>query len=159
MGAEAEQRLERRLGRLAAVEPEDELVEVGLEVRPPDPVMGPDQPRFQVRDDPVGERHDLPSLTDVALDPALVAVAKFPGGHAVSPQGIRADHRAGFDVPGDEVGDPLTGLGAQDFRADAAAVFAGPDLAIRGGPKGVRLGPADQLGSRAGFGRHQEIEK
>lgn len=73
---QAEERLERGLGIAAPVVAEDELVEMGLEMRTADTVVRPDEPGLHVGDRPVREWDHLPGLGGVALDAPVVRVAE-----------------------------------------------------------------------------------
>src|SRR3954452_7507313 len=95
---EAEETAEGGLGRAAAIEAKDELVQVGLEVLLAQPVIDPQRPPLRVREHAVDPGQDRVGR-GIADHPRVVLDVPEPGvaGPAVT------DHRAAVrDVAGDE---------------------------------------------------------
>ena len=76
LAPQAQECLERRHWGPTPVEPERELVEIGLEVLVVDPMMRPAQPRLEVAEDPVDPRQDLVRPLARPLGARAMAVAQ-----------------------------------------------------------------------------------
>ena len=102
----------------AAIEPERELVEVGLQVLGADAVMDAVQPRLQVREDEMADRQELLShLGIAAFSNRVVVVAPLPQTGIAAPV-VGDDQRPRHDGTLDE----------SDQRPGAAVVSNGqPD--------------------------------
>src|SRR3954470_303843 len=94
--AQAEQTVEGGGGRAPAVEPEHELVEVGLEVRRPQPVVDAQRPPLRVREHPVHPGQDQVGRR-VAAHPRVVLDVPEPlvARPAVAHHGAALGHVAG----------------------------------------------------------------
>ena len=105
-GAQAEEGLKRRLRLLSTVVSEHELVEVGLELRPADAVMGTNQPVLEVANDSIGERYDggralAERRSQRVLKRGVPISSRLQAGER--PQAVGVNRRAGGDGRLDDV--------------------------------------------------------
>ena len=135
--ADAEEAVERGPPVAAPVPAEDELVQVALDVLASQPVMHPQGPALQVREDPVDPGQDLVRLA-VADHPFLPRVV---GQAAVPEPAVGDDPRAGRDRFRHEPVQRRGGVVFHGLQPDAARLPAFRELDRPGGSCRRRCGP------------------
>ena len=96
-----EQRLERGHRRAASVEPERELVQIGLQVLGVHAMVGSAEPCLEVAEDAMHARQDDVSASGPTLRRGMAGVA-HAGQRGVALPAIGDHDRAGLDVGADE---------------------------------------------------------